>query len=256
MHRLLALSLVLATPFVSDLAHAQDYDDLDEPSAKSKKEKKGKSPAAAGREEVIREVERGLYAKASLGSTSYLLNYGYSAAIGSAVLKSGTSMGLAIGDDFVDNERNSMAWEVAFSQGVHNGANYQILGRAVSGGQVPAAAAIQGDTRTFAGLANFEYSIYPSRRLGIGFRAGGGVMLSPLLMNEEAYAGEVCQDFGGACPILDAVHRTPHPVGFGGPAFEYYTKLSHFSIGADIDAMYAVGFDLGVSASGYMKYTF
>ena len=42
----------------------------------------------------------------------------------------------------------------------------------------------------------------------------------------------------------------------GGPAFEYYSKLAHFSVGLDADIFYAIGFDLGANAIGYMKYTF
>ena len=42
----------------------------------------------------------------------------------------------------------------------------------------------------------------------------------------------------------------------GGPAFEYYSNLAHFSVGLDADIFYAIGFDLGANAIGYMKYTF
>ena len=52
------------------------------------------------------------------------------------------------------------------------------------------------------------------------------------------------------------VHDQPHPVVIGGPTIEYYTKLSHFSVGIDVDASYAVGFDLGLSTTGTVKYTF
>ena len=45
------------------------------------------------------------------------------------------------------------------------------------------------------------------------------------------------------------------PVG-GGPTFEYYTKLAHFSVGVDTDVLYIVGWDLSVNPMGYMKYTF
>ena len=47
-----------------------------------------------------------------------------------------------------------------------------------------------------------------------------------------------------------------HPVVRGGPPFEFYTKLSHFSLGVDTDIFYAVNFDLGLSITGSMKYTF
>ena len=37
---------------------------------------------------------------------------------------------------------------------------------------------------------------------------------------------------------------------------EYYTKLSHFSVGADIDVLYMLGLDLALNPTGYLKYTF
>ena len=37
--------------------------------------------------------------------------------------------------------------------------------------------------------------------------------------------------FGNSLPV----HQSPHPVFFGGPTVEYYTKLSHFSVGLDAD---------------------
>jgi hypothetical protein len=52
------------------------------------------------------------------------------------------------------------------------------------------------------------------------------------------------------------VHENPHFMGFAGPTLEYYTKLSHFSVGIDADIVYAYDFDLGAHFSGYLKYTF
>ena len=43
---------------------------------------------------------------------------------------------------------------------------------------------------------------------------------------------------------------------FAGPTFEYYTKLSHFSVGVDVDVVYGIGWDLGLNATGALKYTF
>lgn len=243
MYKFLTL-LVLVWPLAETAALAQDdIEDLDESGGGKKKSRKEKEGATREfTQEVIREIERGFYGKASVGSTTYLLTYS------GGLLKSGTAIALGVGSDFVDNERNSMAWEVAFASGVHNGLRWDQQRDA----GVPPERNIQGDTRTLMGLANIEYSIYPNRRIGIGIRAGGGVMMTPLLMNSEAYARDVVTEWG-TDPV---VHRSPHPLGFGGPTFEYYTKLSHFSIGLDADVIYAVGFDLGVSTVGYMKYTF
>jgi hypothetical protein len=60
-------------------------------------------------------------------------------------------------------------------------------------------------------------------------------------------------EWGGAGA---AVHNGPLPVVAGGPTIEYYTKLSHFSLGLDVDVQYVINLDLGISPYGYLKYTF
>jgi len=229
----------LATLSTPQEAQAIDIEDLDEGDKKKKAKKAKKARVKTAKEEaqeVIREIERGYYVKANAGMSMYLLTYGGS-------LKAGTAIGLSIGGDFVDRENMSMAWEINITQGVHNGQHWESqLGPNF----------IQGDTRTFGFTASYEFSTYPSRRFGLGIRAGGGVVLTPLLMNKNWYGQDVTS-YWGADP---SVHRSPHPVVFAGPTFEYYTKLSHFSIGLDVDVGYAIGFDLGLSSTAFMKYTF
>ena len=235
----LALTLV-ATPMVMpDVANAQDYDDLedlDTEGKKKKKKKKGKSYDFEGKE--VKEITRGFYAKTNMGGWIYLNKFaGY--------VKPGTSMGLGIGQDFLDNESNSMAWELSFFQGIHNGTHYEI-----QAGD-PNAPLLQGDLRTYSGIATLEWSAYPGRRFGIGARLGGGVLFSPLLIHEDAWP-DVVAEFGYDYQY----HSGPKPLVLLGPTFEYYTKMSHFSLGADIDAIYAFNFDLGISITGVIKYTF
>ena len=144
----------------------------------------------------------------------------------------------------------SAAWEANFLQGVHNGLYYDMQ---AADGCAAMGTCVQGDLRTFILQASAEASWYPIRRIGIGVRAGAGLMIVPLLMNQEYYLQEVVREWGG---IESQVHSSPHPLGMGGLTFEYYTKLAHFSAGLDLDAVYALGFDLGISANGYLKYTF
>jgi hypothetical protein len=235
----LLLSLC-ALPLATSSAWAQSsIEDLDSEGDKKKAKAKKSARTSVESDEVIREIERGLYIKAGMGTTAYLLNYG------SGVLRSGTTLALTAGQDFVDQERRSMAWEVSFTTGLHNGLNWQL-----QRGVVPQY--VQGDTRTFMGSGAYEISFYPARRLGVGLRAGGGVMYAPLLIHEQPYATEVITDWG----VDPGVHNSIHPFGFGGPTFEYYTKLSHFSIGVDVDVAYVVNWDLGVMALGYAKFSF
>ena len=70
----------------------------------------------------------------------------------------------------MDQEKMSAAWEISYVQSIHNGTFYEE--QALVGGPF-----VQGDTRTQSFITVGEYSYYPTRRIGIGIRAGGGVML-------------------------------------------------------------------------------
>jgi hypothetical protein len=244
--KLLALTLLMSLVAPMPVAFAQStYDDLDDSGSKRTKEKKTSKKKAITESEVVREIERGFYAKAPIGSTLYLDTYGATALSGNPIIRPGTYLALAVGQDFVDQERSSIAWELAFAQGVHNG---EVFDELVALGMAPEQI-IQGDLRTLNMLGNLEFSFYPARRLGIGLRAGGGVMFAPYLVNTEFF-----QEKKGQAPPI--VHQTPHPIGFGGPTIEYYTKLSHFSVGLDVDVSYQIGFDLATTIAGYFKYSF
>jgi hypothetical protein len=245
----LALSAsLLSSPLIISSAFAQDEDEGDFLDESSTKEKKLSRAAKAAQDDAgtIREINRGFYGKASAGVSAYLLNFSRS-------VDAGTNVTLAVGQDFVDTEKQSMAWEVAIGQGVHNGAAWyeqaaygcQTLGT----GSEPCT---EGDLRTYTVQANYEISFYPVRRFGIGARVGAGVLYSPLLIEPTAYGDEVLDEYGGD----PGLHNSPKPIVFAGPTFEYYTKLSHFSIGVDIDIMYGIGWDLALNGTGSLKYTF
>jgi hypothetical protein len=241
-----AFSLLVALPtlFLGE-ARAQDEEeeevsDLDtEGSKSSKKPKKGK------KQQEVREIVKGTYAKSNVGGGLYLGGF-------RGIVSPGTTVALSVGRDFVNQERVSAAGEVGLWQGINNGCNYELQADGLCPGRPGVNAYIQGDLRTYTIAANGELSFYPSRRFGVGLRAGGGVLFSPLIMEPGYFESEVVSQWD-ANP---GYHEKPHPVAFGGPTFEYYTKLSHFSVGADVDIFYAIGFDLGMNASGYLKYTF
>jgi hypothetical protein len=242
--KLILLGL-LATALAPSAAHAQGYDDLDQDQAGEKEKKR---PGQVGGDEIVREIVKGTYAKANVGGSLYLGQF-------AGFVSPGTALGLAFGQDFVDQEKSSMAWEVAFFQGINNGCHYELQADGLcSGAPNQAPPYIQGDLRTYTFVASIEYSVYPNRRIGLGGRAGGGVLLAPLLMDPTYFQDEVVDGpWGGQNP---GYHDSPHPVVFGGPTFEYYTKLSHFSVGVDVDVFYAIQFDLGMNISGALKYTF
>jgi hypothetical protein len=235
---LIGLSVLTLSSF-APTALAQDMD-FDESETKKKKKREAKKVDI---DRDVREIERGLYTKANAGAMIYLLDHK------GPITVPVHSVALSIGDDFVDRERSSMAWEVSFLQTVHNGLSFDQQPEYIAPQHY-----IQGDTRGFSLLGAYEIAKYPSRRFGIGMRFVAGVMGMPVLMDEATYdAAVVAGAWGlGASPN----HRKVYiPIG-GGPTIEYYTKLAHFSVGVDSDVLYILNFDLGINVTGYMKYSF
>jgi hypothetical protein len=220
---------LLASSLLGPTAFAQDRDT-------------SKNAAQQAQSEVAREVVRGYFLKSNIGGSRYFMSY-------APLMRSVMNLSLSVGSDFVDNERTSMSWEVMFRQGLFNGPKFDQLSTPEVVGR------IQGDVHTFEGVAFFEFSGYVNRRLGIGIKAGGGVMMLPLLMEESAYQEFVVDGMWGGNPA--AVHASPLPLVGGGPTIEYYTKLSHFSVGVEADVDFVIGLnDLVIHPSGFLKYTF
>ena len=213
-------------------AIAQDFEDYGDEAAEMEAPKK----------RAVREIVKGTYAKTNVGGAMFL-------GVHADWVQPGVYSSISVGQDFYDQENLSMAWELMFSQGIHNGAPYEE--------QVGVCAqltnCIQGDIQTFTIAGLYEVSFYPTRRLGVGFRAGGGLSFLPLLMDKGEFEEKVVNDWEGYRP---AYHDGALPVVVAGPTLEYYTKLSHFSVGVDVDGIYIVGFDPGLAASGSVKYTF
>ncbi len=245
---LLSLTSLLAAP-----ALAQDRVDLDDDGASSSRTG-AKSRATT---KVVREIVRGYYLKANVGSTVYLGQRGTRGLLGRTLIRPGTTLNLTVGGDFLNKDRVSAAWEISFYQAIHNGLSYQDQ----AGAGLTANQYTQGDVHVLGATAGFEASAYPTRRLGIGGHLGGGVAFVPLLMDQFYYDQEVVGTgpgdgaFGGP-EFNPKVHQGAKPMIYVGPTIEYYTKLSHFSFGADIDFIYVIGLDYGLAITGYFKYTF
>lgn len=196
-------------------------------------------------EDIVREVERGNYIKGGAGITQFVGSY-------ANILYPVMAVNLAVGQDFVDKERMSVAWELIFNQTLQNGPREDQLH------QYPST--VQGDIHTFAFIGVIEASTYPTRRLGLGVRGGAGVMAIPVLMFDDpngsapGYTRDVINGSWNRQPA--AAHAGALPMFVAGPTFEYYTKLSHFSVGVDLDVQYVVNLDLGIAPNAYLKYTF
>jgi hypothetical protein len=202
--------------------------------------------SARSSEGIVREVNKGLYLKSGVGVTPFFATN----SIGNPIVSPVMTVDLSVGNDIVDNERLSMAVEAQFGQQLHQGPKPEDLAAEAA---VGAPFLVSGDLHVFALTATYEVSIYPTRRLGVGVRGGGGVSIVPLLMNDQYYQELIVPNYG-----VDAViHRGPNPTVRAGATLEYYTKLSHFSVGTDIDVLYVIGsLGLGLSPTGYLKYTF
>jgi len=196
---------------------------------------------------VVREINRGLYLKSNVGVTPYFATN----SIGNPVTSPVMTVDLSVGNDIVDQERLSMAVEAQFGQQLHQGPKEDEIPLEAAAGVAPI---VSGDIHVFAATATFEVSAYLTRRFSIGARAGGGVSIIPLLMNEQYYNELILAPNGLQTAVA---HAGPQPTIRGGATFEYYTKLSHFSVGADVDVLMVIGsLGLGLSPTGYLKYTF
>lgn len=247
---LATLALLGSATVAEPVAHAQDRVDLDEDGRKSRRKVTRKDLESA----VVREIERGFYLKANAGTSIYFLNRG-------SILRPGTTLTLTVGQDVLDKDKISAGWEVSFYQAIHNGLPFEDQGDLFGADPNARNRFIQGDIHTLGFLVGGEVSAYPVRRLGIGGQIGAGVVLVPLLMDKFYYDTEVVGDAqgGGAWggpQNRPPVHQGPKPAVYAGPTLEYYTKLSHFSLGIDLDAIFVIGLDLGFMGTGFFKYTF
>jgi hypothetical protein len=229
--------LIITLSFFASSAFAQGVEDLDASASKRK--------AKAAKEDVVREINKGTYIKGGAGSAQF---FGIGGTPYGKILAPVIAMELGFGHEFVDSERFSVAGELDIHQGLFNGPKEDELAG------LPPSILIQGDIHTFSVLGALEVSTYPTRRIGVGLRVGGGIMAAPLLMHPDKYNNTVVASYWQG--LSSPVHGSPLPMVFGGPALEYYTKLSHFSVGLDIDVGYVIGFDLGMNGTGYLKYTF
>lgn len=195
--------------------------------------------------EIVREVERGIYLKSNIGSTVFFNTHGQTRFDGSGLFSGVVALGIGVGSDIIDRERFSAAIEGQFNQALLNGPRTEELGQFSD--------LAQGDIHMMGGTVAFEASTYVTRRFGIGGRAGGGVTIVPLLVDELEYNETILPLVGGA---PQALHQGAKPTVIVGPTIEYYTKLSHFSVGADVDLLVILGLDVGAYPSGYLKYTF
>ncbi len=203
------------------------------------------APMAHAKDDVVREVVHGGYLKASVGSTIFAGPRG-----SQGIVDPGTTLVISGGYDFYNASNFTVSGELSLYTSMHSGMDWQVQAGAITDPNLRT----QGDILLVGGLAMFQMNFFPTRRFGVGPRIGGGVNFAPLLIPEDEYLDKV---IGGAYGGFGTpVHDGTLPTVGGGVNIEYFTKLSHFSLGATVDVLYIVGMDVGVFPAGYFKYTF
>lgn len=229
-------------------ANALDDPDAPEEEPRAREGKTGK------RRRVVREVVKGAYLKINVGPVFWL------PPISRVTSTSATALDFNFGYDVLDRLAFTVAIEgglntlTANGQGLNDAQTYNAL---LASGIVPS---IQGDFRVLAGTVNVRFGPNfggkKTRRGSFMVQVGGGAGYSPPLVDlqDPVIIGRMTG--AGLGKIMQGTFLGIITPGVG---LEYYTKLSHFSIGVDIDANIILGgpvVAIGVGADFFAKYTF
>ena len=131
------------------------------------------------------------------------------------------------------------------------------------------ASPIQGDFRVFGGIASVRASGNVGgkrvKRFSISGHGGGGVGYSPYLAATVPGTDEPDLSVTSRMTYADSngqgyiMQGRPLGIVQGGLGLEYYTRLSHFSLGLDVDFNVLIGgpvVAMGVATNVFVKYTF
>ncbi len=248
---LLGLSLI-ATPtyaFAQDDPEDEDEDypdDDDDDEVDIDREESARARRQTQRRKrVVREVVKGAYAKMNIGPLIWL------PPISQVTSSTGTQLDFSFGYDVLDRLNFTLSIEASFFQLVTNGDGVSV--------DIGIASPIQGDFRVFGGIAGIRAGPNVGgkrvKRFSIVGHAAGGVGYSPALvdMTSQNVQTRIAASYGSIMQgrALGLVQA--------GAGVEYYTRLSHFSLGMDIDFDLILGGPLpamGLGLDFFVKYTF
>lgn len=266
----LLLLLLLAVPLVAVVpssAFAQDEDDEDYPDEDEdgdypdddddedpddeldRDDSRRARPArtATKRKRPTREVVKGAYAKVNMGVGIALPPFKQYTS------STSTQVDFSFGYDVLDRLKFTLAIEGSFFNMISN-ANGPIRNPDRTFTQ----SVNQGDYNLIGGTAAVRFG--PNfggkrvKRLHLAIQVGGGVGYSPLLVSPET---SVLFQTNGVPTLFQG-----GPMGLitPGVGLEYYTRLSHFSVGLDVDFNVAVGrasvVPMWTTITVFIKYTF
>jgi hypothetical protein len=219
--------------------------DIDSERRESPRARRQEAARQQQRRRQPREVVKGFYAKVNLGPLIWM------PPISSWTSSTGTAFDVSLGGDVIDQLGFTLSIEGSFFQLVTNGDGVSSdLGLQL---QSP----IQGDFRVFGGIVGVRAG--PNlggkrvKRISVAGHAGGGIGYSPPLVDmqdarvlQRMVYGSIMQ--GRALGLVQA-----------GVGVEYYTRLSHFSLGLDVDFDLIIGgpvVAMGLALDFFVKYTF
>jgi hypothetical protein len=193
----------------------------------------------------VREIVKGAYLKVNLGPLFWL------PPMSNFTSTTGTEMDISFGYDVVDTLGFTLSIEGSFFQLITNGDGVSTdIGAQIG-------SPIQGDFRIFGGTASVRAAANIGgrrvKRLSISGHGGGGIGYSPALVD--------LTDNRVVSRMAYGYIMQERPLGLvqGGLGLEYYTRLSHFSVGVDIDFTVVLGgpiVGMGVATNAFAKYTF
>lgn len=198
------------------------------------------------RKRVVREVVKGAYAKMNIGPLFWF------PPISGVTSTSGTQLDFSFGYDVLDRLNFTLSIEGSFFQLITNGDGVSI--------DLGIASPIQGDFRVFGGIAGIRagpnFGGKRVKRFSLQVHAAGGVGYSPPLVDLQNQA-VLTRIAAGGFPYL--MQGRPLGIVQAGVGFEYYTRLSHFSLGVDFDYDLILGGPwpaMGLGIDVFLKYTF
>jgi hypothetical protein len=260
----LMLLLLLAVPLVAVApasAFAQDEDDEDYPDDEDEDEddpedededgefeeervRPSRSSSRKGKR-AAREVVKGAYAKVNMGLGISLPPFR------SYTSSTSTQVDFSFGVDVLDRLAFTLTIEGSFFNMISN-ANGPIR----NADRTFTPSVVQGDYNLIGGTAAVRFG--PNfggkrvKRLHLAIQVGGGVGYSPKLVDDASVLFQTNR----------LVLLQGGPVGLITPGIglEYYTRLSHFSLGLDVDFNVVVGragvVPMWVTPTLFIKYTF
>ncbi len=235
-----------------------DDEDLELDRDKSARDRRKERARTKKKKRATREVVKGLYAKINIGPLFWFGSIKGDNVSRTGTSSTGTEMDFSLGYDIVDTLPFTLAVEASFFQVITNGTG---VSEDLNRDRIGLPSAIQGDFRIYGAIvavrAGPNLGGKRVKRLNISGHAGGGIGYSPPLidMQSPTVAGRIASEYGA---IMQG-----RPLGLvqGGVGIEYYTKLSHFSIGLDIDFNVIIGgpaplIGMGLATDIFVKYTF